>query len=131
MEGWRLTAARADPICTISANAASRPRSARTWYTHSAPDPAPPGKTRAHIDATSSTRSQACHHSGRSRAFSSRGGRRRPGDFAWPKRAEWPKHPATREETAIMMPSQPVAEFGIADARRILGEVFAPWVQDL
>jgi uncharacterized protein (TIGR00369 family) len=29
------------------------------------------------------------------------------------------------------MPSQPEAEFGILDARRILGEVFAPWVQDL
>lgn len=29
------------------------------------------------------------------------------------------------------MPSQPAAEFGIAEARRILGEVFAPWVQDL
>ena len=29
------------------------------------------------------------------------------------------------------MPSQPEAEFGITDARRILGEVFAPWVQDL
>lgn len=29
------------------------------------------------------------------------------------------------------MPSQPEAEFGITKARRILGEVFAPWVQDL
>ena len=29
------------------------------------------------------------------------------------------------------MSSQPEAEFGIADARRVLGEVFAPWVQDL
>jgi len=29
------------------------------------------------------------------------------------------------------MPSQPEAEFGITDATRILGEVFAPWVQDL
>ena len=29
------------------------------------------------------------------------------------------------------MQMQPQAEFGIADARRILGEVFAPWVQDL
>jgi uncharacterized protein (TIGR00369 family) len=29
------------------------------------------------------------------------------------------------------MPSQPEAEFGLADARRILSEVFAPWVQDL
>ena len=29
------------------------------------------------------------------------------------------------------MPSQPDAEFGIDEARRILGEVFAPWVQDL
>ncbi|MGY4429241.1 uncharacterized protein (TIGR00369 family) [Bradyrhizobium sp. F1.13.1] len=29
------------------------------------------------------------------------------------------------------MPSQPEAEFGITEARRILGEVFAPWVQDL
>jgi uncharacterized protein (TIGR00369 family) len=29
------------------------------------------------------------------------------------------------------MPSQSEAEFGIDDARRVLGEVFAPWVQDL
>lgn len=29
------------------------------------------------------------------------------------------------------MPPQPDAEFGITEARRILGEVFAPWVQDL
>ena len=29
------------------------------------------------------------------------------------------------------MQTPPHAEFGIADARRILGEVFAPWVQDL
>ena len=29
------------------------------------------------------------------------------------------------------MPSQPEAGFGITEARRILGEVFAPWVQDL
>jgi uncharacterized protein (TIGR00369 family) len=35
----------------------------------------------------------------------------------------------TEETTA--MPSQPEAEFGITEARRILGEVFAPWVQDL
>lgn len=30
-----------------------------------------------------------------------------------------------------MQPQQQSAEFGIAEARRILGEVFAPWVQDL
>jgi len=29
------------------------------------------------------------------------------------------------------MQRQPDAEFGLPDARRILGEVFAPWVQDL
>jgi uncharacterized protein (TIGR00369 family) len=29
------------------------------------------------------------------------------------------------------MQMQPDAEFGLPDARRILGEVFAPWVQDL
>jgi len=29
------------------------------------------------------------------------------------------------------MQQQQVAEFGIADAKRVLGEVFAPWVQDL
>ena len=30
------------------------------------------------------------------------------------------------------MQQQPqAAEFGIADARRVLGEVFAPWVMDL
>ncbi|KYG98708.1 PaaI family thioesterase [Bradyrhizobium sp. DOA1] len=29
------------------------------------------------------------------------------------------------------MPMQPNAEFGITEAGRILGEVFAPWVQDL
>jgi uncharacterized protein (TIGR00369 family) len=30
-----------------------------------------------------------------------------------------------------MQQQQPDTEFGIADARRVLGEVFAPWVQDL
>ena len=31
-----------------------------------------------------------------------------------------------------MQPQQPATEeFGIADAKRVLGEVFAPWVQDL
>ena len=29
------------------------------------------------------------------------------------------------------MQSQPSAEFGIEEARRVLGDVFAPWVQDL
>lgn len=29
------------------------------------------------------------------------------------------------------MQQQQAAEFGIAEARRVLGEVFAPWVQDL
>ena len=29
------------------------------------------------------------------------------------------------------MQQQGAAEFGIAEARRVLGEVFAPWVQDL
>ena len=29
------------------------------------------------------------------------------------------------------MQEQQTAEFGIADAKRVLGEVFAPWVQDL
>ncbi|MCJ9703044.1 MULTISPECIES: PaaI family thioesterase [unclassified Bradyrhizobium] len=29
------------------------------------------------------------------------------------------------------MQMQPDAEFGLSDARRILGEVFAPWIQDL
>jgi uncharacterized protein (TIGR00369 family) len=30
-----------------------------------------------------------------------------------------------------MQNEQPVAEFDIAEARRVLGDVFAPWVQDL
>src|ERR1700704_4542030 len=30
-----------------------------------------------------------------------------------------------------MQQQQPVAEFGIDEARRVLGEVFAPWVRDL
>jgi uncharacterized protein (TIGR00369 family) len=30
-----------------------------------------------------------------------------------------------------MSQQQPPAEFGIEEARRVLGEVFAPWVQDL
>ena len=29
------------------------------------------------------------------------------------------------------MPAQPTTEFGIEEARRVLGDVFAPWVQDL
>ena len=34
-------------------------------------------------------------------------------------------------EGTTVMPMQPDAEFGITEAGRILGEVFAPWVQDL
>ena len=30
-----------------------------------------------------------------------------------------------------MQQQQQAAEFGIGEARRVLGEVFAPWVQDL
>jgi uncharacterized protein (TIGR00369 family) len=32
---------------------------------------------------------------------------------------------------AFMQQQPPATEFGIADARRVLGEVFAPWVMDL
>jgi uncharacterized protein (TIGR00369 family) len=32
---------------------------------------------------------------------------------------------------AFMQQQPPAAEFGIAEARRVLGEVFAPWVMDL
>jgi uncharacterized protein (TIGR00369 family) len=35
----------------------------------------------------------------------------------------------TRKPTFMQQPQ--AAEFGIADARRVLGEVFAPWVMDL
>jgi uncharacterized protein (TIGR00369 family) len=38
----------------------------------------------------------------------------------------------TGEEPAFMQQQPPQGtEFGIADARRVLGEVFAPWVMDL
>jgi hypothetical protein len=30
-----------------------------------------------------------------------------------------------------MQQQPPATEFGIAEARRVLGEVFAPWVMDL
>jgi uncharacterized protein (TIGR00369 family) len=44
-----------------------------------------------------------------------------------------PKQPqATSEEKSAFMPhQQQAAEFDIAEARRVLGDVFAPWVQDL
>jgi uncharacterized protein (TIGR00369 family) len=35
------------------------------------------------------------------------------------------------EEQAFMQQQSQAAEFGIAEARRVLGEVFAPWVMDL
>ena len=35
------------------------------------------------------------------------------------------------EEQAFMQQQPQAAEFGIAEARRVLGEVFAPWVMDL
>jgi uncharacterized protein (TIGR00369 family) len=37
----------------------------------------------------------------------------------------------TGEEPAFMQQQPQAAEFGIAEANRVLGEVFAPWVQDL
>src|SRR4051794_14160403 len=69
------------------------------------------------------------HHTGRSQAFSSRRDPRQTGDFAALVRSN-AEHQAIQEGTTAM-PSQPEAEFGISEARRILGEVFAPWVQDL
>jgi uncharacterized protein (TIGR00369 family) len=36
-----------------------------------------------------------------------------------------------RGNGAFMQQQPPVTEFGIAEARRVLGEVFAPWVMDL
>jgi uncharacterized protein (TIGR00369 family) len=38
---------------------------------------------------------------------------------------------AGKKGTSVMQQQQPAAEFGIADAKRVLGEVFAPWIQDL
>jgi uncharacterized protein (TIGR00369 family) len=38
--------------------------------------------------------------------------------------------PKSGEEQTFMQ-QQPAAAFGIDEARRVLGEVFAPWVQDL
>jgi uncharacterized protein (TIGR00369 family) len=35
------------------------------------------------------------------------------------------------EEAAVMQHQPPAAEFDIAEARRVLGDVFAPWVRDL
>jgi uncharacterized protein (TIGR00369 family) len=35
------------------------------------------------------------------------------------------------EEPAFMQHEQPAVEFDIGEARRVLGDVFAPWVQDL
>jgi hypothetical protein len=35
------------------------------------------------------------------------------------------------EETALMPSEQQAAEFDIEEARRVLGDVFAPWVQDI
>jgi uncharacterized protein (TIGR00369 family) len=37
----------------------------------------------------------------------------------------------SRGEEPALMQQQSAAEFGIGEARRVLGEVFAPWVQDL
>jgi uncharacterized protein (TIGR00369 family) len=44
--------------------------------------------------------------------------------------AEWRKHSAIGKEAEFMQ-SQPSAGFDIEEARRVLGDVFAPWVQDL
>jgi uncharacterized protein (TIGR00369 family) len=64
-------------------------------------------------------------------------------DFApylWPsgccslRRNDHYNAPATnirRGNGAFMQQQPPVTEFGIAEARRVLGEVFAPWVMDL
>jgi uncharacterized protein (TIGR00369 family) len=45
--------------------------------------------------------------------------------------AESAIHCRRRTGTVFMPDQQPPAEFGIEEARRVLREVFAPWVQDL
>jgi uncharacterized protein (TIGR00369 family) len=41
------------------------------------------------------------------------------------------KAPISGEEPVLMSSEQQIAEFDIGEARRVLGDVFAPWVQDL
>src|SRR6202166_743540 len=64
------------------------------------------------------------HHTASSRAFSSR--RPRVPFCEMPSRM-----PPTAGEPSFMQTEQQSADFDIEEARRVLGDVFAPWVQDL
>jgi len=44
---------------------------------------------------------------------------------------QWPAYQNRAGEPAFMQQEPAAAEFGIEEARRVLREVFAPWVQDL
>jgi uncharacterized protein (TIGR00369 family) len=43
----------------------------------------------------------------------------------------WVQQPAAAKEPSFMQSQPPAAEFDIEEARRVLGDVIAPWVQDL
>jgi uncharacterized protein (TIGR00369 family) len=43
----------------------------------------------------------------------------------------WVQQPAAAKEPSFMQSPSPAAEFDIEEARRDLGDVIAPWVQDL
>jgi uncharacterized protein (TIGR00369 family) len=74
----------------------------------------------------SATRRNMVHHSHRPRLY-----RSRPGIFK-PPPARLQYGPGTAQgDQAFMQSEQQAAAFDIAEARRILGDVFAPWVQDL
>ena len=67
------------------------------------------------------------YHKAQTLAFSSRPGERL---FAPERPGSSIRNPATRNQPACKTNQQP-AEFDIEEARRVLGDVFAPWVQDL
>src|ERR1700733_8790807 len=107
-----------DPTCRIST--ANRPRPDRIWCNHPVEEPLRLRSKQVPIACTSSTtptrriiRRQACYFQAalrvsRMRAITISGG-----------------------EPAFMQSEPPAVKFDIAQARRVLGDVFAPWIQDL
>ena len=119
-----------DRTCRILAIAPNRPRSDRIWCSHRAQGPSRSGSTTRTHPAEHDAPPASDHRdpSGlKSLAFSSR----TMPDFFSHRCALQCSGRSSREEPAFMQQQQQAAEFGIDEARRVLGEVFAPWVMDL
>src|SRR5689334_3552948 len=115
-----------DPTCMILPAPSSHPRSARTWCSRRAQGKGRSSPRQPPHHATWSICPRPAYHTAPARGFSSRH------EAGFPSQKPAPRVGDLNSRQGTHMQQQSGDGFGgIDEARRVLGDVFAPWVRDL